>query len=101
MSEDSILNQISVIKERKLYLGGEYAAKNKVMLTEHGITHIVNMTMFGENFFPGSYEYYSCRLADSDTEDILSLLKDGIQFIRKFSISILDEQLNLTQIFRS
>ncbi|CAK8686511.1 unnamed protein product [Clavelina lepadiformis] len=55
-----------------LYLGSEWNACNLEELEEFGITHILNVTLEIENFFPRQFDYKSIRLRDVETSDLLS-----------------------------
>nr|CAB3262627.1 uncharacterized protein LOC100180990 [Phallusia mammillata] len=54
-----------------LYLGSEWNASNFDELEELGITHILNVTLEVDNFFPDDFTYKNIRLYDIEESDLL------------------------------
>ena len=48
-----------------LYLGDKYHAKNKNLLDELKITHILNVTSQVDNFHPNEFEYKKIEVTDT------------------------------------
>nr|XP_002120412.1 uncharacterized protein LOC100180990 isoform X2 [Ciona intestinalis] len=54
-----------------LYLGSEWNASNLEELTQIGITHILNVTLEVDNFFPDEFTYKNIRLHDIESSNLL------------------------------
>eukprot|EP01080_Neovahlkampfia_damariscottae_P004015 gene4015-7271_t len=63
-----------------LFLGDKYHAKDKELLKELNVTHILNVTSQVDNFHPSDFEYMKIDI--NDTVD--SYLYDDFQEIHKF-----------------
>jgi protein-tyrosine phosphatase len=74
-------NQCSKVTEF-LYVGSENIARQKDLLLEKGITHIVNCSATtSPNFFEDTFTYMTLKLNDSPKEDVLQLFKEVVAFI--------------------
>ncbi|EZG61132.1 putative dual specificity protein phosphatase [Gregarina niphandrodes] len=77
-------HRLSVVWNGKLFIGGEYVARDLPLLKQSGITHILNVA--GEecnNYFPNEFEYCMVVIQDSRllSVSLESVLFDGICFI--------------------
>ncbi|WOG96236.1 hypothetical protein DCAR_0415570 [Daucus carota subsp. sativus] len=64
-----------------IYLGGDGVAKDKVILKQHGITHILNCVGFVcPEYFKSEFVYRTLWLQDSPSEDITSILYDVFDY---------------------
>lgn len=69
--------------ETGLYIGNEFAAQNRELLSKYNISHIVNLngnTSF--QTFPGSFEYFHVKLNDSAFDILNDSFWDAIHFIK-------------------
>ncbi|CAG9467856.1 unnamed protein product [Pedinophyceae sp. YPF-701] len=69
-----------------LYVAGEPVARNRDLLRESGITHVVNTVAFNsrdgvQNFFEDELKYMTLRILDSTAEDLLGVLYDVLSFV--------------------
>lgn len=64
-----------------IYLGGEAVARDKSILKEHGITHVLNCIGFiCPEYFKTDFVYKTLWLQDKVTEDITSILYDVFDY---------------------
>lgn len=64
-----------------VYLGGDAVAKNRDILRNHGITHVLNCVGFVcPEYFKSDLVYRTLWLQDSPTEDITSILYDVFDY---------------------
>ncbi|KAL8093348.1 hypothetical protein AgCh_035283 [Apium graveolens] len=64
-----------------IYLGGDGVAKDRVILKQHGITHILNCVGFVcPEYFKSDFVYRTLWLQDSPSEDITSILYDVFDY---------------------
>ncbi|XP_020574408.1 protein-tyrosine-phosphatase MKP1 [Phalaenopsis equestris] len=64
-----------------IYLGGDYVARNREILRENGITHVLNCVGFVcAEYFKAHLVYKTLWLQDSPTEDITSILYDVFDY---------------------
>ncbi|XP_073526352.1 uncharacterized protein [Phyllobates terribilis] len=64
-----------------IYLGGEAVARDKNILKEHGITHVLNCIGFiCPEYFKTDFVYKTLWLQDKVTEDITSILYDVFDY---------------------
>ncbi|WOL00689.1 protein-tyrosine-phosphatase MKP1 [Canna indica] len=64
-----------------IYLGGDYVARNREILRQHGITHVLNCVGFVcPEYFKSDLVYKTLWLQDSPTEDITSILYDVFDY---------------------
>jgi len=67
-----------------VYFGGEGVARNRGILDENNITHVVNCVRSDvQNLFDRELSYLGLFLQDSGAEDILAVLYDVFDFIRE------------------
>uniref|UniRef100_A0A0B7AVJ1 protein-serine/threonine phosphatase n=2 Tax=Arion vulgaris TaxID=1028688 RepID=A0A0B7AVJ1_9EUPU len=66
-----------------LYLGSEWNASNLEELLANGIGYILNVTKEIDNFFEGRFHYYSVRVTDEETSDLLTSWEKTFRFISK------------------
>lgn len=66
-----------------LYLGSGWNASDLEGLEDVGITHILNITMEIDNFFPDNFVYKNVRLYDEETSDLLPEWNDTWKFIKR------------------
>lgn len=65
-----------------LYLGSEAVAKNREILRENGITHVLNCVGFVcPEYFKSDLVYKTLWLRDSPSEDITSILYDVFDYL--------------------
>uniref|UniRef100_A0A7S3VNY1 Dual specificity phosphatase catalytic domain-containing protein n=1 Tax=Dunaliella tertiolecta TaxID=3047 RepID=A0A7S3VNY1_DUNTE len=65
-----------------LYLGGDYVARNREIIGQHGITHVINCVGFiCKEYFQGELQYLTYYLQDTPAEDILCILYNAFEFI--------------------
>ena len=65
----------------KIYLGNEDTARNKQLMKDLNISHILICAEGCEKFYPDLFNYKVLYLDDAIDEDLLSWLKEGIEFI--------------------
>jgi protein-tyrosine phosphatase len=76
-------NQCSKVTEF-LFVGSENVARQKELLLEKGITHIVNCSgATSPNFYEDTFSYMTLKLNDSPKEDVLQLFKQVVAYITK------------------
>ncbi|XLR37186.1 hypothetical protein S83_021846 [Arachis hypogaea] len=64
-----------------VYLGGDVVAKNRDILKQNGITHILNCVGFVcPEYFKADFVYRTLWLQDSPSEDITSILYDVFDY---------------------
>ncbi|XP_071685762.1 protein-tyrosine-phosphatase MKP1-like [Rutidosis leptorrhynchoides] len=64
-----------------IYLGGDAVARDKDILKQHKITHILNCVGFVcPEYFKGNFVYRTLWLQDSPSEDITSILYDVFDY---------------------
>ncbi|XP_071934647.1 protein-tyrosine-phosphatase MKP1-like isoform X2 [Coffea arabica] len=64
-----------------VYLGGDAVARDRDILKQHGITHILNCVGFVcPEYFKADFVYRTLWLQDSPTEDITSILYDVFDY---------------------
>lgn len=64
-----------------VYLGGDAVAKDREILKQHGITHILNCVGFVcPEYFKADFVYRTLWLQDSPSEDITSILYDVFDY---------------------
>ncbi|RYR31111.1 hypothetical protein Ahy_B01g055898 [Arachis hypogaea] len=64
-----------------VYLGGDAVAKNRDILKQNGITHILNCVGFVcSEYFKADFVYRTLWLQDSPSEDITSILYDVFDY---------------------
>ncbi|XP_072985394.1 protein-tyrosine-phosphatase MKP1 [Typha latifolia] len=64
-----------------IYLGGDSVARNRDILRENGITHVLNCVGFVcPEYFKSDLVYQTLWLQDSPTEDITSILYDVFDY---------------------
>ncbi|KAI4373018.1 hypothetical protein MLD38_011188 [Melastoma candidum] len=64
-----------------IYLGGDVVARNREILKQNGITHILNCVGFVcPEYFKGDFVYRTLWLQDSPSEDITSILYDVFDY---------------------
>jgi len=74
--------QCNEVLEGFLYVAGEIIANNEKVLSEVGITHIVNAAGDAcENRFPDKIKYLTLYLKDSRGENIECVFYDVIDFL--------------------
>jgi len=65
-----------------LFVGSENVARQKDLLLEKGITHIVNCSgTTSPNFYEDTFKYMTLKLNDSPKEDVLQLFKQVVAYI--------------------
>eukprot|EP00301_Raphidiophrys_heterophryoidea_P004787 c12054_g1_i2.p1 GENE.c12054_g1_i2~~c12054_g1_i2.p1 ORF type:complete len:679 (+),score=144.18 c12054_g1_i2:146-2182(+) len=76
---DKICSDIS----EGLFLGSNFVARDKHILKQHGITHILNTAgVVCPNYFPNNYTYKTFFLVDGQFEDIECVFYETIEFIQ-------------------
>ena len=75
-----LLQYPSEILPGQLYLGRGDQATNEVIVTNLGITHIVNITTEHPDAFPDRIEYLTIKAEDEPTSDMHGVLLDVIKF---------------------
>jgi len=74
-------NQCSKVTEF-LFVGSENVARQKDLLLQHGISHIVNCSgATSPNFFEDTFNYKTLKLNDSPKEDVLQLFREVVGYI--------------------
>ncbi|CAA6656839.1 unnamed protein product [Spirodela intermedia] len=64
-----------------IYLGGDAVARNREILRQNGITHILNCVgNYCPEYFKSDFVYKTLWLKDSPTEDITSILYDVFDY---------------------
>ncbi|RWR86024.1 Dual specificity phosphatase [Cinnamomum micranthum f. kanehirae] len=64
-----------------IYLGGDAVARNREILKQHGITHVLNCVGFVcPEYFKSDFVYKTLWLQDSPSEDITSILYDVFDY---------------------
>ncbi|KAL2555649.1 Protein-tyrosine-phosphatase MKP1 [Forsythia ovata] len=64
-----------------IYLGGDAVARDREILKQHGITHILNCVGFVcPEYFKADFVYKTLWLQDSPSEDITSILYDVFDY---------------------
>ncbi|KAF4043426.1 Dual specificity phosphatase catalytic domain [Phytophthora infestans] len=67
-----------------LYIGGALAAKNKSMLLQNGITHVINCAAsVAPASFPDEFCYFNIRLRDHSSQDIARHFYSMFDFIER------------------
>ncbi|KAG6586587.1 mitogen-activated protein kinase phosphatase 1 [Phytophthora cinnamomi] len=67
-----------------LYIGGAIAAKNKSMLIQNGITHVINCAAsVAPASFPDEFCYFNIRLRDHSSQDIARHFYSMFDFIER------------------
>uniref|UniRef100_A0AAV1TY21 Protein-tyrosine-phosphatase n=1 Tax=Peronospora matthiolae TaxID=2874970 RepID=A0AAV1TY21_9STRA len=67
-----------------LYIGGAVAAKNKPLLLQNGITHVINCAAgVAPASFPEDFSYYSIKLRDHSSQDIARHFYSMFDFIER------------------
>ncbi|ETL30637.1 hypothetical protein F442_16852 [Phytophthora nicotianae P10297] len=67
-----------------LYIGGALAAKNKSMLLQNGITHVINCAAsVAPASFPDDFCYFNIRLRDHSSQDIARHFYSIFDFIER------------------
>ncbi|TDH73092.1 hypothetical protein CCR75_004729 [Bremia lactucae] len=67
-----------------LYIGGATVAKNKSMLTQHGITHIINCAAsVAPISYPDDFNYFNIMLRDHSSQDIARHFYSVFDFIER------------------
>ncbi|OWZ09756.1 hypothetical protein PHMEG_00017495 [Phytophthora megakarya] len=67
-----------------LYIGGAVAAKNKSMLIQNGITHVINCAAsVAPASFPEEFCYFNIRLRDHSSQDIARHFYSMFDFIER------------------
>ena len=65
----------------RLYLGDDLAARNKKILSEHKITHILNLTVNVPNKFESEISYLKINILDTEKQDIQKYFDSTYDFI--------------------
>lgn len=66
-----------------LYIGNEAASQNRELLSQHGITHIVNLNANTSSpAFPGSFIYYNVKLNDHVFETLDDKFWNAYEFTK-------------------
>ncbi|KAM4636809.1 dual specificity protein phosphatase 13B-like [Discoglossus pictus] len=88
-AKDGLQNHVDLVWTN-LYLGDEWTARNKVLLRELGISHILNVAhgRFNVNTGPGFYRdlhimYYGIEAYDEPNFDLGSFFDQGAHFIKQ------------------
>ncbi|KAI4384004.1 hypothetical protein MLD38_009778 [Melastoma candidum] len=64
-----------------IYLGGDVVARDKDILKQNGITHVLNCVGFAcPEYFRGDFVYQTLWLQDNPSEDITSILYDVFDY---------------------
>ncbi|KAM7269945.1 hypothetical protein ACFE04_029159 [Oxalis oulophora] len=64
-----------------IYLGGDAVARNRDILKQNGITHVLNCVGFvSPEYFKADFDYRTLWLQDSPSEDITSILYDVFDY---------------------
>jgi len=66
-----------------LYLGSEWNAMHREGLKELNVTHILNVTIEIDNFYPKEFQYERVGLLDLPSSDLLSYWHSTCKFIKK------------------
>jgi len=66
-----------------LYIGSAQEATSLRWLRAHGITHVVNMAIEHQNYFPRAFYYFRGNLYDAPTQPLLTTLRKGFQFMKR------------------
>lgn len=67
-----------------LFVGSENVARQKELLLQHGITHVVNCSgVTSPNFYEDTFNYKTLKLNDSPKEDVLQLFKEVVAYINE------------------
>ena len=75
--------QCNKITER-LFLGSETVAKNKALLDQNGVTHILNCAgTICLEYFPQDFSYKYLSLVDGKSEDVSCLLYDVVEWFEE------------------
>ncbi|RKP10944.1 protein-tyrosine phosphatase-like protein [Thamnocephalis sphaerospora] len=64
-----------------LYLGSHFSAKNRRILSEYGITHILQVTHFEKAQYPEDYQYKVITLIDNASSNLMVHFSETHQFI--------------------
>ena len=65
-----------------LYIGSAQEASNIQWLKSRGITHIVNMAIEHDNYFPRSFRYFKGGIYDPPNQPLIPALRSGYSFRR-------------------
>eukprot|EP01112_Ceratiomyxa_fruticulosa_P005789 TRINITY_DN16631_c0_g1_i1.p1 TRINITY_DN16631_c0_g1~~TRINITY_DN16631_c0_g1_i1.p1 ORF type:complete len:452 (-),score=99.19 TRINITY_DN16631_c0_g1_i1:21-1376(-) len=71
----------SEIIESFMFLGSHENAKNKELLKELGITHVLNMAGELENEHPNDFQYLHVKIDDTDKDNIAQYFEHALSFI--------------------
>jgi protein-tyrosine phosphatase len=71
------INQIN----EKVYLGNQDAARDKALLQELGITHVLVCAAFIEEYHQKDFVYKSIAIDDDPKQELISYLKECVEFI--------------------
>eukprot|EP00041_Stephanoeca_diplocostata_P017658 m.361227 g.361227 ORF g.361227 m.361227 type:complete len:382 (-) comp20777_c0_seq1:1201-2346(-) len=71
----------SMVLDDFMFLGAWNAAKNRIVLDNLGITHIVNATAVCDNLYKDDFKYIQCALDDAPGADIKQFFKPCLEFI--------------------
>lgn len=74
--------QINEITPR-LYLGNNESAKNKEMLLQMEITHILVVGFYLHEYYPDTFTYKTIEIEDNEKEQIIPLLIPAFEFIER------------------
>jgi hypothetical protein len=66
----------------RIFLGSEYPAQDRLVLSERGITHIINCSGLPPAF-PSDFSYLAVELPDAAEEDISRFFGPAIEFIER------------------
>ena len=65
----------------RLYLSNDCIARNRKILNDHKITHILNLTTTFQNAFDNKFIYKTIRINDNLNESIYKHFNDSFEFI--------------------
>ena len=67
----------------QLYLGNNESAKNKEMLLQMEITHILVVGFYLHEYYPDTFTYKTIEIEDNDKEQLIPLLIPAFEFIER------------------
>jgi len=65
-----------------LYIGSSIEASSMAWLKSRGVTHIVNMAIEHDNYFPRAFRYFKGGIYDHPNQSLMPVLRSGYRFIR-------------------
>jgi len=81
-SYDDLFDGVNQIRPR-LFLGSMRAARDRELLKQHNITHVLVAASNLTQHFPAEIRYKQISLRDEDDEDLLGHLPACVDFIRQ------------------